>query len=51
MISLCDVNLAENIRDVWDYRHGVGEGAYSHYHNGGKLKKYIFRNSSSSFST
>ena len=35
MVLLCDVKVAKDIRSVWDYRRSPGEGAYSHFHNGG----------------
>ena len=35
MLSLCDVNIAKNIRPTWDYRQNVGEGSYGHSFTGG----------------
>lgn len=50
MISLCDVNIAKNIRPTWDYRQNVGEGTYSHYNSGGFAFINYSRNLPSSFS-
>lgn len=50
MISLCDINVAKNIKPTWDKRNNVGEGTYSQYNGGGIQLKILISNLSPSSS-